>query len=253
MDQQTYGRRALNSGRCRSLLCPVWSNHQLRRTSRIEGFLLSKSTLQPRFKTHRDAAGTLHKVYLVPSDRQISVAPLPSCEHLALDPMQLPKCEECWELNYYLAGTFELDSWDYPDEWRRAWNRVVARRLPHATPEDRRTQQRAANKRWRIKNWEKVLARQLTRRAAIEAASDIERAQIERWFRWKRLPEVVCYWCKETFSPRQCHADHVMPLSRGGKHELSNLVIACSTCNLRKSATLPDVWTARMEAVALNA
>lgn len=30
------------------------------------------------------------------------------------------------------------------------------------------------------------------------------------------------------------HADHVMPLSRGGADKLSNIVLACPTCNLRK-------------------
>jgi 5-methylcytosine-specific restriction endonuclease McrA len=31
-----------------------------------------------------------------------------------------------------------------------------------------------------------------------------------------------------------CVADHVMPKSQGGRDELSNLVLACSSCNTRK-------------------
>lgn len=209
-------------------------------------------TNQPKFKRVHTAAGTVIKVYLVPSDRQISAAPVPGCEHPELDPLQLPKCEECWKLNYYLADEFELDSWDYPDEWRRAWRRVIDRLSPQslASSEGRRAQQRAAHKRWRIRNWERELARQLTRRAAIKEATDEERALIETWFQWKRLPSVTCHWCCQSFDPKKCHADHVVPLSRGGKHQLSNLVIACATCNLRKNAQMPDVWMARLGSAA---
>jgi 5-methylcytosine-specific restriction endonuclease McrA len=213
----------------------------------------SMPTHKPKIKRFRHAGGATVKIFLVPSDRQIAAAPVPPCGHLDLDPIRMPQCEECWILNRYLGDVFKLDSWDYPDEWRRAWKRVVEKDLPQkvtVTTEERRIQQRTAQKRWRIKNWEKDLARQLTRRAAIEEATDEERAQIEMWFQWKRLPSVICHWCRQTFTPKRCHADHVIPLSRGGKHQLSNLVIACATCNLRKNAQMPEVWAARLRSAA---
>ena len=43
-----------------------------------------------------------------------------------------------------------------------------------------------------------------------------------------------CAYCGEV--PELVHLDHVHPLSRGGTHEASNLVIACATCNLQKGA-----------------
>jgi len=38
------------------------------------------------------------------------------------------------------------------------------------------------------------------------------------------------------------HADHVVPLSRGGSNSIENIVIACPDCNLRKHDKLPHEW-----------
>ena len=38
------------------------------------------------------------------------------------------------------------------------------------------------------------------------------------------------------------HADHFFPHSRGGASTMTNLVWACPSCNLAKSATVPTVW-----------
>lgn len=53
-----------------------------------------------------------------------------------------------------------------------------------------------------------------------------------------------CHWCgivctDEKGSPRQSPTkatlDHVTPRSKGGTHEVGNLVIACATCNVERS------------------
>jgi 5-methylcytosine-specific restriction endonuclease McrA len=55
---------------------------------------------------------------------------------------------------------------------------------------------------------------------------------------WVIAAVKVCYWCgikcRKSF-----HMDHYMPLSKGGAHDLSNLVIACPNCNQRKHAKDP--------------
>jgi len=49
----------------------------------------------------------------------------------------------------------------------------------------------------------------------------------------------MCAYCKaEPYS----HIDHVVPLSRGGRHALGNLLPACAYCNLSKSARLLSDW-----------
>lgn len=48
-----------------------------------------------------------------------------------------------------------------------------------------------------------------------------------------------CYWCECNIKNKEVHIDHYIPLSKGGKHNIDNLVISCSTCNLRKNAKDP--------------
>lgn len=49
-----------------------------------------------------------------------------------------------------------------------------------------------------------------------------------------------CYWCGKKLE--KYHIDHIVPVSRGGSNEPSNVVLACPTCNHRKSSKLPHEW-----------
>lgn len=55
---------------------------------------------------------------------------------------------------------------------------------------------------------------------------------------WTEAKPKVCYWCGSRCKSNY-HVDHYVPLSRGGKHEIENLVIACAPCNLKKNAKDP--------------
>ena len=55
---------------------------------------------------------------------------------------------------------------------------------------------------------------------------------------WESEQKKDCYWCGAACAG-EYHVDHYVPLSKGGEHELHNLVIACPTCNLRKNAKDP--------------
>lgn len=48
----------------------------------------------------------------------------------------------------------------------------------------------------------------------------------------------VCRYCADTSGPFEL--DHVIPVSRGGRNKIDNLVVACRTCNRRKSDRTPD-------------
>lgn len=65
--------------------------------------------------------------------------------------------------------------------------------------------------------------------------------------------DAACYWCGEVikitwrnwaldpeFAPLTM--DHVLPLSRGGTHDLDNLVLACGFCNSSRSARTTEEW-----------
>lgn len=51
-----------------------------------------------------------------------------------------------------------------------------------------------------------------------------------------------CYWCSIKLQGKHYHVDHVVPVSRHGSNEISNLVVSCPTCNLRKHNRLPHEW-----------
>jgi 5-methylcytosine-specific restriction endonuclease McrA len=50
-----------------------------------------------------------------------------------------------------------------------------------------------------------------------------------------------CHWCGE-FVGLTFEIDHVIPLSRGGVDDPSNIVVCCKTCNRSKGYKLPEEW-----------
>ena len=50
----------------------------------------------------------------------------------------------------------------------------------------------------------------------------------------------VCQYCGVEFRFEELTIDHVIPLSRGGRDQWSNVVAACKDCNRRKGNHLPD-------------
>jgi 5-methylcytosine-specific restriction endonuclease McrA len=52
--------------------------------------------------------------------------------------------------------------------------------------------------------------------------------------------DYTCQYCGKRFDPKGLTCDHIVPKSRGGVTEWSNIVTSCIHCNLRKSDKLPD-------------
>lgn len=97
-------------------------------------------------------------------------------------------------------------------------------------------------KRWAAENPEKrraISKSYKARRRQQEAGGDSTAAILE----WERQAKKVCYWCG-CRCPKKYHIDHYIPLARGGQHAISNLVIACPGCNLRKNAKDPYEFAA---------
>lgn len=53
----------------------------------------------------------------------------------------------------------------------------------------------------------------------------------------------TCVYCGEHES--SMHIDHVKPWSKGGTHDIDNLVLACVDCNLSKGAKTIEEWGGR--------
>lgn len=49
----------------------------------------------------------------------------------------------------------------------------------------------------------------------------------------------LCAYCREGNAKTM---DHVIPLSRGGKHEAANLLPACAGCNFSKHNKTLEEW-----------
>lgn len=60
---------------------------------------------------------------------------------------------------------------------------------------------------------------------------------------WKSFDKACAYCCMPT-PLTQIQAEHVHPLSRGGRNDIGNLLPSCGHCNRDKRALLLDEWAA---------
>ncbi len=107
---------------------------------------------------------------------------------------------------------------------------------------------RISHRRWKQANKERVLA-QYNKRRAIEIGAAVgDRKVYRKYVKWARtVAATPCYWCKKKTKPGARHIDHIIPLARGGGDAVENLCIACPTCNMRKSAKLPEEFCGQSE------
>lgn len=94
------------------------------------------------------------------------------------------------------------------------------------------------NKKWAKENPEKTRIYKLNnkhKRRAIESRG-ISALQLKQWVESQKK---ICHWC-ETDCSKSFEVDHYYPLSKGGRHECDNLVIACPSCNRTKSNKDPS-------------
>ena len=92
----------------------------------------------------------------------------------------------------------------------------------------------------------RVISMNYKSRRRSQEADGMTSAELRAWI---GLQAKHCFWC-DADCEAAFHVDHVYPLSRGGGHVASNLVIACPTCNLRKQAMLPEAWLDRILTVS---
>jgi 5-methylcytosine-specific restriction endonuclease McrA len=50
----------------------------------------------------------------------------------------------------------------------------------------------------------------------------------------------ICAYCAGHFSESELTVEHITPVSRGGRHEWTNVVTACRSCNTRKGNRRPE-------------
>jgi 5-methylcytosine-specific restriction endonuclease McrA len=107
---------------------------------------------------------------------------------------------------------------------------------------DRPELEREWKRRYREKNAEVVKERErektYARRARQPNSPELARLMAD-------LVKQACVYCG---SVENITIDHIVPLSRGGKHEASNLAPACFSCNSSKCNRLLSEWSGRAAA-----
>lgn len=70
------------------------------------------------------------------------------------------------------------------------------------------------------------------------------RRRISKWEALRsaifRRDNFTCQYCGSRQEPLHC--DHIVPVSRGGSNDESNLKTACKPCNLSKHDKTPEEW-----------
>jgi len=91
-----------------------------------------------------------------------------------------------------------------------------------------------AHRRWKRKNPERMAFLKARRYARERGATGSH--SIRQWNDMKRLSGGKCKHCGEV---RPLTKDHIMPLSKGGSDDISNIQPLCRNCNSKKWATMP--------------
>lgn len=110
-------------------------------------------------------------------------------------------------------------------EWRQVYNREYQlTRMEH---------RREYCRKWYAQNRETCKSYLANRKAQKESRVPVsQRLTAEGWIALLTLWEWTCAYCGDyLINPTQ---DHVIPLSKGGKHTMDNVVPACKSCNSSK-------------------
>jgi len=122
-----------------------------------------------------------------------------------------------------------------PDRARAAWRRN--RRDFYANNVGRVAEE---NRRYRIANPAKFQGYQIARSEAILSHPDYCPFPYSEWDAMKKRHDYRCAYCGDR--PKSLEMDHVVPVSRGGRHAIANILPACVPCNRSKHNHFLSEW-----------
>lgn len=89
-----------------------------------------------------------------------------------------------------------------------------------------------------------------SRRRARQRAAGLYVVTERDWLRLVARYRGRCAYCGQRPEARALHREHVIPLARGGRHAIGNLLPACPPCNQSKGPRLLAEWRHREGALA---
>lgn len=141
------------------------------------------------------------------------------------------QCKRSYAYNYVRDPAFKQKNRD-----RRAANLDRAREYSRNWHKAHKTESREIQRKWRqTPNGKRYALHHSYLRRAQTKTGDVTTAQL------RELSErqAHCAYCKRKFTAKLLATiDHVIPVSKGGLHTISNIVLACKSCNSRKNGTI---------------
>jgi len=122
------------------------------------------------------------------------------------------------------------------------YKRALLRRQTDAQRAERVRKDKLRLRRWLIVNPDKAKAQAGQRRQRMMAQADgsVTNDSVDRLL----AERSQCPYCCCSITSETAHLDHILALSLGGAHSISNLVACCSSCNNRKRARPLAEWLA---------
>lgn len=127
--------------------------------------------------------------------------------------------------------------WIEKEKQKRIKNKKSKSEYDRGYRERTREKQAEWNRNWVKNNKEKrrAIPQNYKAKRRAQEESGVSSLQLAEW---KEKQIKKCYWCGSECI-HNYHVDHYIPLSKGGLHELDNMVISCPHCNLTKNAKDP--------------
>ena len=160
-------------------------------------------------------------------------------------------------LNYYCkpcacqgAVEWKNNNREFYRESRRKQFKKYAKNHPDKVRETKR-RYRANNREkineskadYRRRNPNQLRAEQLRRRAREnDAPGSFTQGDLALQYQSQKG---LCWWCGKALND-EYHADHLIPLDRGGTNWPNNIVCSCQHCNCSRQNKLPHEWNGRL-------